>query len=106
MRVLKISVDKWLETHQPNEWTDAHDRQFNKSRELFDADGVTGFRGYEISIGEIKLLFRTLANANNFKATLITELPLLEDTIEIRLTAAIKDTIRYPLVTTFGRDGD
>jgi len=76
--IVKISVDTWLTTHDISEWTDAHNTQYEKIRKVFHAD-LPGFRGYEIGLEEIKIMFDTMTQANHLLDLINTHIPLIND---------------------------
>jgi hypothetical protein len=96
--MLKVSFETWQTLHTNPEWTMAHNREFQRLRRHFQSSDAPGFLGYQIGIGEVKLVFNTKSQADTFHAFLITRLPLLEDMMSVHKTVVFNDTYRLPYV--------
>lgn len=97
VRVVKISIDTWKSVHQPSDWTPNHTDQFEELRRIFDSD-LPGFRGYEISIGEIKVMFDTQTQANHLVTVMHNNVPLMDDLVTTEISIVLNQTFRYPYI--------
>jgi len=90
--LVKISVKTWLLTHTQPEFTPEHNTQYEKTRRIFHAD-LPGFRGYEIGIEEIKVMFDTMAQADHLLDLINTHIPLINDFCTTERVVTLKEKL-------------